>query len=166
MPNNPKHLESENRIGEAPGNIRKFRPENDGYRWSDVPLKRYKEDGSHFRKITRQTLFSGRADSGSEMRYFEIGAGGHSTFERHVHTHSVLVLRGRGRVLVGASVRAVEAFDLIDVPSRTWHQFRADDEPLGFLCLVACDRDRPTRPTPDEQDVLRTDPVIAAFARF
>ena len=37
--------------------------------------------------------------------------------------------------------------DLVRVPPRTWHQFRATPTaPLGFLCLVACGRDRPERP--------------------
>ena len=30
----------------------------------------------------------------------------------------------------------------------TWHQFRAaPDAPLGFLCLVAAERDRPELPS-------------------
>jgi hypothetical protein len=37
----------------------------------------------------------------------------------------------------------------------TWHQFRAaPDSPLGFLCLVAADRDRPQLPTPAEAERL------------
>lgn len=166
MPRKRRSSESSIRFDDTPDNVRKFISTGEAFRWSDVTLKDYKEDGSQFKNITRQTLFSGDEEQTSEMRYFEIGPGGHSTFERHVHTHSVLILRGRGRVLVGATVREIEAFDLVDVPSLTWHQFRADDEPLGFLCLVACDRDRPVRPTPDEREVMLTDPVIAAFARF
>lgn len=37
--------------------------------------------------------------------------------------------------------------------------------PLGFLCLVRCDRDRPTLPTADDLAALRADPDIAAFIR-
>jgi quercetin dioxygenase-like cupin family protein len=158
---------TEIRVGEVPDHVRKFSSTRDGFRWEDVPLKTYKEDGSHFRSITRQTLFSGDGDQPCELRYFEIAPGGHSTFERHIHTHAVLILLGRGRVLVGDSVRDIEAFDLVHVPPLTWHQFRADDEhPLGFLCQVACDRDRPMRPDADERRQILANPVLADFARL
>jgi hypothetical protein len=33
----------------------------------------------------------------------------------------------------------------------TWHQFRAaDGEPLGFLCMVTTERDRPQLPGADD----------------
>lgn len=147
--------------------IRKFSDTEEGFRWEDVPLKVYKEEGTHFRNITRQTLFAGEGDQPCELRYFEIGPDGHSTFEKHVHTHAVLILRGKGRALVRDVVRDVEAFDLVHIPSLTWHQFRADrDEPLGFLCQVPCDRDRPMRPTDEERKRLLKTPAIADFARL
>lgn len=147
--------------------VRKFSESGDGFRWEAVPLKVYKEDGTHFKGITRQTLFSGEGDQPCELRYFEIEPGGHSTFEQHLHTHAVLILRGRGRTLVGDHICDVEAFDLVHVPPRTWHQFRADrDEALGFLCQVPCERDRPVRPDDHERAGLLANPVIAEFARF
>lgn len=148
------------------GPVRKFAPESDAYRWADVPLKTYKPEGTHFLDITRQTLFGEPEHLASELRYFEIAPGGHSTLERHAHVHAVVLLRGRGHVLVGNEVFAVEAFDLVHVPPFTWHQFRADEDvPLGFLCLVDCDRDRPQRPTPEEAEALRALPVVGDFIR-
>jgi hypothetical protein len=48
----------------------------------------------------------------------------------------------------------------------TWHQFRAGpDEPLGFLCMVDRERDRPELPSPDDLAALRADPMIAEFLR-
>ena len=167
MQNESRDQAPDARIGAAPEGVRKFRPTGDGFRWSDVPLKCYKEDGSHFRSISRQTLFAGDGDQPCELRYFEIGPGGHSTFERHVHTHAVLILRGQGRVLLGDSIRDIEAFDLVNVPSLTWHQFRADDDqPLGFLCQVACDRDRPTRPDENDRREILRNTTVAEFARL
>ncbi|MDB5043268.1 MAG: Cupin 2 conserved barrel domain protein, partial [Candidatus Eremiobacteraeota bacterium] len=50
------------------------------------------------------------------------------------------------------------------VPPLTWHQFRAAaDAPLGFLCLVPIERDRPQLPTADELAALRANPAIAEF---
>lgn len=145
--------------------VRRFHDGDDGFRWDDVPLLRYKPDGTHFRDISRQILFEGDALD-TQVRYFEMEAAGHSTLERHVHVHAVLILRGRGRVLVGDAVHPIAPFDLVYVPPMTWHQFRADpDAPLGFLCLVACDRDRPQRPTPDEAEALRALDGVGDFIR-
>lgn len=144
--------------------VRKFQQTGEGFRWDEVPLKAYKPEGNHFRDITRQTLFGEPEALPTQLRYFEIGPGGHSTLERHAHVHAVLILRGRGRVLVGETVHDLGAYDLVHVPPMTWHQFRADaDAPLGFLCLVACDRDRPVRPTDDDLAALQARPVVADF---
>jgi len=36
-----------------------------------------------------------------------------------------------------------------------WHQFRAaTDEPLGFLCMVTAERDRPQLPDAAEVEVI------------
>lgn len=133
------------------------------FRWSGVPLHPYKEEGSHFRDVTRQLLFG---DGAGELRYFELDAGGWTSLERHQHRHDVMVLRGQGRALVGGTLHDLEPFDLVRVPPLTWHQFRApDDASFGFLCLVDRDRDRPVRPDPAQLAALRNDPELAEFIR-
>jgi quercetin dioxygenase-like cupin family protein len=136
------------------------------YRWEGVDLLPYKEDErALFKAITRQVLFSDPKQS-SELRYFEVAPGGFSTLERHEHTHSVLILRGRGHCLVDGTVRQLNTNDLISVPSMAWHQFRAaPNEPLGFLCMVNSTRDKPQLPTGEELATLQRDPAIAAFLR-
>lgn len=126
------------------------------FTWEGVDVHPYKEDGgTHFKSITRQTLFRGAESLPAEWRYFEIGPGGHSTLERHDHLHVVMVIRGRGRVLVGEEIRPVDLHDIVHVPSQTWHQFQANsDDHLGFLCLVATDRDRPYRPQALDLDAM------------
>lgn len=136
----------------------------EGFRWDGVELLRYKDEGAApFRDVTRQVLFD-EAPAGTQWRYFEVAPGGHSTLERHEHTHAVLVLRGCGRVLVGDEVHPVGVHDLVEIGPMTWHQFRADaGEALGFLCLVASDRDRPRLPDEGELAALRANPAVAAF---
>ena len=74
-------------------------PRKKPYRWKGVPLLAYKaEGGTHFRDITRQVLFDEEPE-GVQLRYFEVAPGGHSTLEWHVHSHAVVILRGRGRAL-------------------------------------------------------------------
>jgi mannose-6-phosphate isomerase-like protein (cupin superfamily) len=136
------------------------------YRWQGVEVLPYKEDERGlFKDITRQVLFSDSELAG-ELRYFEMAPGGYSTLERHEHMHGVLIFRGCGHCLVGREVRPVAAGDLVTVPPWTWHQFRATlGEPLGFLCMVNANRDKPQLPSEDDLAQLWADPGIAAFLR-
>ncbi len=136
------------------------------YRWQGVDLLAYKEADGTFRSVTRQVLTDAEHGQGVSLRYFEVGPGGHTTLEKHEHTHVVIPIRGRGSALVVDRVVELELNDVVFVPSWGWHQFRAaDDEPLGFLCSVTVERDRPVRPTADELEELRRDPALAAFLR-
>ena len=110
-----------------------------------------------------EVLF-GNPELACEMRYFEVAPGGYSTLERHQHTHGVMILRGAADVLVGNEIRPVKTFDLVHIPPMTWHQFRTTgDEPMGFLCMVNAERDKPQLPSADELAALKNDPAIAAF---
>jgi quercetin dioxygenase-like cupin family protein len=141
-----------------------FRFIEDEFRWQGVAHQPYKQDGSApFKDISRQVLFH-ENDLNCELRYFEMDAGGHSTLERHEHAHAVMILRGQGECLVGDTVRPVKQFDLVSIPSWTWHQFRASaGEPFGFLCMVNVIRDRPQLPTTEEVAALRQTPAVARF---
>ncbi len=141
--------------------VRRFRGD---YCWRGVERRPYKAEGSAlFKAISRQELFAS-PDLACELRYFEIAAGGYSTLERHQHSHAVMILRGRGRCLIGAEVREIAPFDLVTIPAWTWHQFRAaDGEALGFLCMVNAERDRPELPSDEDLAELNRDPRLAAF---
>lgn len=121
------------------------------FRWEGVDVLAYKQEGSApFRDVTRQVLFDDPALP-AQLRYFEVAPGGWTTLERHEHVHNVMVIRGRGRCLVGDKAHELAANDLVSVPPMTWHQFHAAaDEPLGFLCLVDRERDRPQLPSDGE----------------
>ena len=145
--------------------VRRFAPDVQGdYRWDAVELLRYKQEGSApFKDVTRQVLFA-QPDQACELRYFEVAPGGHSTLERHQHTHAVLILRGRGTVRLGESVQPIGERDLVTVDPMTWHQFHAAaDSALGFLCLVSRERDKPQLPSEAERRALlgpdRSDPA-------
>jgi quercetin dioxygenase-like cupin family protein len=141
-----------------------FREALPDYHWQGVDTLAYKQDGSApFKDITRQILFEDPS-LGCQLRYFEMQAGGYSTLERHDHVHAVMILRGHGHCLVGGEVREVKPRDLVSIAPLTWHQFRASrGEPMGFLCMVNAERDKPQLPTPEENEALRADPRVAAF---
>lgn len=141
-----------------------LRTAREGFHWDGVETRRYKDEPSApYRDVTRQILFSDPRLKG-ELRYFEVAPGGYTTLEKHEHMHAVLVLRGGGECLVGDSVQQLKLNDLVTVPPWTWHQFRAGtDEPLGFLCLVNAERDRPQLPSESELAALKSDPAIRDF---
>jgi quercetin dioxygenase-like cupin family protein len=125
------------------------------FRWEGVDVREYKQEGTApFKDVTRQVLFEPEGLP-AQLRYFEVAAGGWTTLERHAHVHAVMVIRGKGQALVGDRAYDIAIHDLVTVPSMTWHQFHAaPDEPLGFLCLVASDRDRPQLPAAHEVEGL------------
>lgn len=149
-----------------------FRPINlrqsDPFRWQGVEEFVYKAENemASFKDVTRRKLFIDPEKSGIEMRYFEIGPSGHTTLEKHDHIHLVVPIRGAGSCLVENKIINLEINDVVHVPSWAWHQFRAtDDDYLGFLCLVTCDRDRPTLPSIEDLESLRKSPEVSAFIR-
>ncbi|MCU7730584.1 cupin domain-containing protein [Actinoplanes sp. KI2] len=134
--------------------------------WAGGEVRAYKDADGTFHAVTRQELTGTEHGQGTSLRYFEVGPGGHTTLERHKHTHVVVPLRGRGSALIVDRVVALAPHDVVFVPSWGWHQFRATaHEPFGFLCAVVVDRDRPVLPTEDDLVALRRDPAIAAFIR-
>ena len=125
------------------------------YRWQEVDVLAYKQEGAApFKDVTRQVLFDGK-ELPAQLRYFEVAPGGYTTLERHEHVHAVMVIRGKGQCLVGEKAWDLNLHDLVRVPPMTWHQFHAAaDEPLGFLCMVASDRDRPQLPAGHEVETI------------
>jgi quercetin dioxygenase-like cupin family protein len=154
-------------VAADPNGPRAFQDDAQGYRWSGVDVLAYKAEGSApFKDVTRQVLFE-EPEMGCQWRYFEVAAGGHTTLERHEHVHAVMILRGSGTALVGTRVSAFGPYDLFRVPPLTWHQFRAsDDEPMGFLCLVRTERDRPQLPSQTDLAELRTNAEVARTIRL
>jgi mannose-6-phosphate isomerase-like protein (cupin superfamily) len=129
------------------------RKSRDGFHWEGVDVLAYKQDGdAPFRDVTRQVLFDG-GGLPTQLRYFEVAPGGWTTLERHEHVHAVMVIRGHGQCLVGDKAYDIGLHDLVSVPPMTWHQFRAAaDEPIGFLCMVTTERDRPQLPASGEAE--------------
>lgn len=134
------------------------------FRWEETDLLAYKEEGAApFKAITRQTLFK-HPELKGELRYFEMAPGGYSTLERHQHVHAVLILRGEGECMIGGEVFKIATNDLVTIEPMTWHQFRANaGGPMGFLCMVNVDRDKPQLPTEAERQAMEENPAVKKF---
>lgn len=141
-----------------------FRERTDPGRWRDVDELVYKEQpaGTIFKSVTRRILFDANAGQDNQVRYFEVGPGGWSTFEHHQHTHQVIIYRGSGTAVIGHQIKVVHEGDLIFVDTNQWHQFIATDgQPLGFICIVKAQRDHPVLPTADDvKNLYRENPEL------
>ncbi|MGF1649229.1 MAG: cupin domain-containing protein [Hyphomicrobiaceae bacterium] len=136
------------------------------FSWDGVPVRAYKNGEGPYRDVTRNVLFEAEPELPIEWRYFNVAPGGWSTLERHQHIHWVMIARGHGQALIDRAIRTVAAFDLIRIPPMSWHQFRAaPDSDLGFLCVVAAERDRPQLPSQDDLAALSAVSEIAEFIR-
>lgn len=112
--------------------IHRFRGKNGGWDWEGVPIEQIKHG------LTARRFIS-RADGSKnlELRYFELEPGASSNYEQHNYEHAVLVLRGRGAVILGEDVSYVQVGDAIFIEPDEKHQFQASmEEPFGFLCTV------------------------------
>ncbi len=128
-----------------------------GSGWEGVEPTRYKDRPALFAHIVRHTLLGGDADPGLpfEVRCFEIAPGGYSSLERHEHPHAVVIVRGRGEVILATEVHDVKPLDAVHIAPDTLHQLHASrGEPLLFLCVVPRHRDRPRVATPEEVRAL------------
>ncbi len=111
--------------------------------WAGVPVETYKNEPGTWMEVSRRVLFDSE-QSQFQVRYFEVAPGGYTSFERHVHEHCVIVLRGQGRVLLGEETHEVGPGDVVEVASSTPHQFSNEGpDPFGILCVVDRERDRP-----------------------
>ena len=124
-----------------------------GFEWKDRPSSAYKDarglaEELAFRGVRRVELVGRFGErSRTDLRYFEIEPGGHSSLEEHVHTHIVIGARGRGVLVLGASRETLTPMDVACIGPLEAHQFRNESsEPFGFFCIVDHDRDRPAAP--------------------
>jgi len=143
--------------------------ESRAYGWDGIERTTYKPDDGTYLGISRQTLLGAGDDERAlphVTRYFEIAPGGYSTLERHEHPHSVVIVRGSGRVILDTNVHDVARLDCVYVSPGTLHQFHADTEgPLGFLCIVERERDRPRLPSEDDLERLGAVTNVAALMK-
>lgn len=126
-----------------------------GYSWKNIEKKEYKTDTQNFKDIHRYTLLTNEdPELNIETRYFEIQPGGYSSLEQHKHTHSVIIIRGSGSVILDNELENVAEHDIVYISPETIHQFHADNnQPLGFICVVDRNRDRPKIP---DEEIIRS----------
>ena len=127
--------------------------------WDKIQQIDYKpiSDGQTptFNNVMRQNIFEGSEHVPFDIRYFECEKDGFSALEKHDHVHVVIVLRGKGVIIVGKEIHEVCPYDLIVIPAWAEHQLiNTGEEPFGFLCTVNIQRDNPQMLSKEEVNEL------------
>ncbi|MEE8391395.1 MAG: cupin domain-containing protein [Anaerolineae bacterium] len=105
--------------------------------WEGVSLARYPPDKEMQGVSVRWLIGPAEMAPNFALRYFEIEPGGWSSLDRHTHDHGVVILRGRGQVLLGEETFEISFGDVVYIPPHEAHQFKnIGDEALGFLCVI------------------------------
>ncbi len=127
--------------------------------WPEAVRRVYKDEGESWRGVTRTALVGGSEGTPVpfQLRYFEVETTGFSSLEKHEHEHVVVIVRGRGEVRLGGRRESVSFGDVVYIAPWEVHQFTNPEgpEPLGFLCMVPAERDRPVLVDPGEARTQR-----------
>ena len=145
----PDHR-SEPAFREEPDDRVEHLPFREGFEWVGRESSPYRtaesgSDAARFRGVRRVELVGRFGEpTRSDLRYFEVEAGGHTSRERHVHAHIIIGARGEGRLVTGSREVVLKRQDVAFVPPLQTHQLRNETaEPFGFFCIVDHHRDRP-----------------------
>ncbi|MBN1576876.1 MAG: hypothetical protein JW913_10005 [Chitinispirillaceae bacterium] len=118
----------------------------DEFNWDGRERTEYKPEGAtDFSGMKRIELIGGSGTrTAFDLRYFEIGAGGYSSLERHLHEHVIIGVRGLGVLFKSGTCRTIRPHDIAYIGPLEPHQLRNEQEtPFGFYCIVDHTRDRP-----------------------
>jgi quercetin dioxygenase-like cupin family protein len=113
------------------------------WEYEGVPTRQYRSEAAP--GVIRRVLVG--AEDGAKdffVRYFTVPAGGHTAYDQHEHQHGVVVVQGRGRVLLGDTWHDIAVGDSVFTDTNEIHQFEAaPDAPLAFVCVIPSWAERP-----------------------
>ena len=101
-----------------------------------------------FQGVKRFELVGKGGESCSfDLRYFQIEPGGYTSLEKHLHTHTIICVRGQGVLRMNDQSILIKPLDIAYVSPLNVHQLKNESsEPFGFFCIVDRERDRPMKP--------------------
>lgn len=123
------------------GTIHKFTGD-----WKNI----FKWDGSRTRAYhannvnqVTETWLIGKAEKAENFafRYYQVGPDGYTREEQHPHDHGILIMQGKGEILIDKEITPVSQGDVIYIPPNALHQLiNPGENPLGFLCVIPAKR--------------------------
>ncbi|HEY5701223.1 MAG TPA: RuBisCO large subunit C-terminal-like domain-containing protein [Gammaproteobacteria bacterium] len=143
----PAHPPAKNDRIEGP--VERYFPFLEGFQWQGRESTPYKDAGDLAFKGVRRVELVGKFGerTSCDLRYFEVEPGGHTSREKHLHTHIVIGARGEAVLSLGNRKMPFRQHDVAYIKPLEVHQFvNESDEPFGFYCIVDHVRDRPMKP--------------------
>lgn len=121
------------------GTIRKFTGDwKKNFSWTGARSRKYNNE-------VTETWMIGKKEGAENFafRYYEIKSGGVSNKEQHPYDHGVLILQGKGEVLMGDETHPIARGDILHIPPDILHQLsNTGSESLGFLCVIPARREK------------------------
>ncbi len=92
--------------------IHKFEGKNGNFKWDGVDIETYPNDLAN--NVTKQEMLGLKEGAKNfAVRYFEVAAGSHTYLDSHEHDHGVVIIRGRGEVLLDKNKYDIQYGDAI-----------------------------------------------------
>ena len=116
--------------------IHRFMGQENKYHWEEVVPLNY--DDPSVKGVSGERVI-GDADGTPNFyfRYFHVEPGGYTFLHQHAHDHGIMILHGRGAVVIKDEEYEVGPRDIVYISPDDLHQLRASgDEALGFLCVI------------------------------
>lgn len=112
-------------------------------KWDGMRSRQYPTT-TDYAEITENWLI-GKAEGAENfaVRYYHVGVGGFSRKEHHPYDHGILILHGKGKVLIGTEELPFSTGDVIYIPIEEEHQLiNTGDAPMGFICIIPAKREK------------------------
>ena len=116
--------------------VHHFNGDKQVFSWAHVVCEELHEEG--LESVYKSVLIGEKENAPNFiMRYFQVGAQGHSRLERHPQEHEIIILHGKGVVQIGEENYEIKPFDVVFIEGNELHQFRNPfQENLGFICII------------------------------
>lgn len=116
--------------------VHKFIGDMKKFEWEEVSCENF--DRGEAQGVVRRWLIGEKEGAPYfAMRYFEIEPGGRTSLDEHAHDHGVIVLKGKGKVLLKDKEFEIKFGDVVYVSPMEKHQFKnIGDSPFGFICVI------------------------------
>ncbi len=95
------------------------------------------DDGKNAKGVEKRVLIGLKEGAPNYiMRHFKIKSGGFTPDHAHPWEHEVYVLSGSGILKTSDGERSIKSGDYVFIPANEKHQFRAQDDPIEFICVI------------------------------
>lgn len=119
---------------------------NRDFSWNGRPSQQYKPDQTlPFKGVSRTELIGKQGEECKfDLRYFELEPEGYTSWEKHIHIHVIIGVRGCGVLRFEDHSVSIKPNDIAYISPLKAHQLRNEmSGHFGFYCIVDRQRDRP-----------------------